>query len=152
MPGPVSDSNPGRTGQFLAPEDWKDPDPIPVDIAEAFAESFGLEQIVILGRRTGTEGSGVEHLMTYGKSDEHSAAADQIGQFLRAKVFGWEEEEGFALIRDRVRIARMAQRFLAFLRTVRDGSGYDYDELVALLKEADSTDAPHDGSHHDFDK
>lgn len=121
MPGPVSDSKPGH---FAAAEDWADPDPIPIDIAEEIANLFDLEQIVILARRTGEAGSGVEHLMTWGQSDEHSAAADQIGQFVRTKVMDWEGEEGCIIMRDRVRLARGAKRLLEAAKAV--GCSCDY--------------------------
>ncbi|HEX2243004.1 MAG TPA: hypothetical protein VHK27_07095 [Gammaproteobacteria bacterium] len=63
--------------------------PIPIEAAEAerIAEMFGYDQIIIIGRRVGGEGS--EWVTTYGRGNEHSEAARLIGEFLKYKVMRW---------------------------------------------------------------
>lgn len=60
---------------------------IPIKAAQAIAETYGYDQVIIIARKVG-EGGG-EHCTTYGVTKEHCAAAARIGDFLKFRVMGW---------------------------------------------------------------
>ena len=61
---------------------------IPIKAAKEIAEKFGYDQIVIIARAVGKG----EHVTTYGKDKSNCVVAKTIGEFLKFKVMGWEEE------------------------------------------------------------
>ena len=63
--------------------------PIPIIEAEKIADKYNYDQIIIIGRKIG-EG---EHVTTYGKNRIHCSIAAKIGNFLKYKIMGWENEE-----------------------------------------------------------
>lgn len=108
-PGPVSDSYPGP-----------DPDPPvpPIADAEAFAEEFGLDQVVVIGRKHG-EG-GFECVTTWGRSDADARVCDLIASRFKTFVMEWTEDHPDE-ISERVRLGRaglqMREALVAALET-----------------------------------
>jgi hypothetical protein len=64
---------------------------IPISAAEEIAKKYGYEQVVIIGRKTGTDENAREHCTTYGINKVHCKIAADIGNFLKHKVMGWKE-------------------------------------------------------------
>ena len=64
---------------------------ISIKAAEEIAKKYGYDQIVIIGRKTGTDENAREHCTTYGVNKEHCKVAAQIGDFLKHKVMGWKQ-------------------------------------------------------------
>lgn len=67
--------------------------PIPISEAQEIAAQYGYDQIVIIGRRVGElpDPCG-EHVTTYGRTKAHCDVAARIGNFLKYKIMGWQEE------------------------------------------------------------
>lgn len=67
--------------------------PIPISAGKLIADSYGYDQVVIIGRRVGDapEPYG-EHVTTYGTTGEHCAVAARIGDHLKHQVMGWPGE------------------------------------------------------------
>ncbi|MYE06885.1 MAG: hypothetical protein F4Y04_06660 [Chloroflexi bacterium] len=95
-PGPVRDSYPGP-----------DPDPPvpPIADAEAFAEEYGLDQVVVIGRKHGEDG--FECVTTWGRSDDDARVCDLIANRFKAFVMQWAEDNPDE-ISERVRLGRAA--------------------------------------------
>ena len=93
---------------------------IPIAEAQGIAERHDVTQVIILARRPG-EG-GIEHLVTYGVDMEHSAAAAEIGRYLKHKVMGWPEGDD-AEVGARVCLARRAPKMRDALRAITKLSG-----------------------------
>ena len=64
---------------------------IPISAAEEIAKKYGYDQIVIIGRKIGTDEDAREHLTTYGVDKANCDVAARIGDFLKHKVMGWKE-------------------------------------------------------------
>jgi len=64
---------------------------IPISAAKHVAETYGYDQIVIVGRRVGEadEPHG-EHVTTYGVDKANCDVAARIGNFFKYKLMGWE--------------------------------------------------------------
>lgn len=62
---------------------------IPIEVAKEIAEKYDLEQIVIIGRKSGFKG--YETTCTYGINKLHCAIAAKIGDFLKYKIMGWND-------------------------------------------------------------
>lgn len=60
---------------------------IPIEAVENLGVVFGFDQVIVLARRVGDEGT--EQLVTWGDSLEHKHAAARIGDRLTTEVFGW---------------------------------------------------------------
>ncbi len=60
---------------------------IPISVAKKIAKQYGYHQVVIIGRRVGTDG--IEHVTTYGSDKKNCSVAARIGDFLKYKIFGW---------------------------------------------------------------
>ena len=71
---------------------------IPIAVAKRIAKDYGYDQVVIVARKTGSEGR--EHVTTYGKNKAHCQVAAQIGNFLKFEIMGWVERKAH---RDRER-------------------------------------------------
>ena len=67
---------------------------IPISAAQAIAEKYDYDQVIIFARKVGIspEPHG-EHLTTYGKDKAHCAIAAAVGHFLKVKIMGWEPEK-----------------------------------------------------------
>lgn len=64
---------------------------IPISAAERIAKEYGYDQIVVIGRRVGTDPEiHGEHVTTYGITKEHCRSAALQGTALK-KIMGWEE-------------------------------------------------------------
>lgn len=61
---------------------------IPIEAAKKIAEEYDYDQVVIIARKVGRN----EHVTTYGKDKENCDVAARIGDFLKYKVMGWEQE------------------------------------------------------------
>lgn len=62
--------------------------PIPILAAKEIAKTYDYDQVVIIARKVGDDGT--EHVTTYGVNPEHCAVAARIGDFLKYKVMGWK--------------------------------------------------------------
>lgn len=64
--------------------------PIPINAARRIAETFGYDQVIIIGRRVGEdpEPHG-EHVTTYGTTKEHCSVAARIGNHFKHNLMGW---------------------------------------------------------------
>ena len=63
--------------------------PIAIDAAQWIAEDFGYDQVVIIGRRVGSEPQPCgEHITTYGIDPTHSHVAAAAGRSLQ-RFMGW---------------------------------------------------------------
>lgn len=60
--------------------------PIPIKAAQAIADKYGYDQIIIVARAIG-EG---EHVTTYGRDKANCDVAARIGDFLKYKIMGWK--------------------------------------------------------------
>lgn len=54
-----------------------------------FAEKYDLDQLVIVGRKIGTDGKDV--CSSYGTNRDHAEVANDIADFLKYKVMGWKK-------------------------------------------------------------
>lgn len=63
---------------------------IPISAAEQIAKRYGYDQIVIIGRKVGTDENAREHCTTYGIDKANCDVAAQMGDFLKFKVMGWK--------------------------------------------------------------
>lgn len=63
---------------------------IPISHAEKVCKDNGLDQVIIIGRKTGDDG--FECVTTYGRNREHCRAAGIIGDFLKFKVMDWDKD------------------------------------------------------------
>ena len=63
--------------------------PIPITAAKYIADTYGYDQIIILGRKVG--GGGGEHLTTYGKTKRHCEVIAKAGEFLKREVLKWSK-------------------------------------------------------------
>lgn len=70
--------------------------PIPISAAERVAKDYGYDQVVIIARRVSEEpdGTGGEHVTTYGVDKANCGAAAKIGDHLKYNVMGWPREQG----------------------------------------------------------
>jgi hypothetical protein len=59
---------------------------IPILAAKHIADTYGYDQIVIIGRKVGDG----EHVTTYGVDKVNCKVAADIGDFLKYKVMKWE--------------------------------------------------------------
>jgi hypothetical protein len=106
--------------------------PIPISQAKRIADEFGYDQVMIYARKvdrpagvgeTASEAiKGGEHMTTYGIDAKNCAAAAQIGDFLKFKIMGWNEE----VHEDRrydtlVKALNEAERFMAYFANETDG-------------------------------
>jgi hypothetical protein len=62
--------------------------PIPIRAAEKIAQDYGYEQVVIIARKTGEDGS--EHVTTYGINRVHCAIAAKMEDALK-KFMRWPD-------------------------------------------------------------
>lgn len=62
---------------------------IPASDLKEFCDKHDLEQLVIVGRKTG--GDGKEVCSSYGVNREHSEIANDIANFMKYKVMGWKK-------------------------------------------------------------
>jgi hypothetical protein len=65
--------------------------PITVSAARDLAEHFGYDQVVIIARKVGVPGG--ENVVTFGVDEVHRDVAARMGDFLKYRIMGWEEEE-----------------------------------------------------------
>ena len=63
--------------------------PIPISAARKIAEQYGYDQVVVMARKVGPDGT--EHVTTYGVSKAHCEIAAKMGHFLKHKIMGWPE-------------------------------------------------------------
>ena len=63
--------------------------PIPIGAAKRIADIYGYDQIVIVARKVGDNGS--EHVTTYGVDKANCEVAARTGDFLKYKIMGWRE-------------------------------------------------------------
>jgi hypothetical protein len=106
--------------------------PIPISQAKRIADEFGYDQVMIYARKVdrpagvGETAShaiqGGEHMTTYGVDAKNCAAAAQIGDFLKLKIMGWNED----VHEDRrydalVKALTEAERFMAYFSNETDG-------------------------------
>ena len=63
--------------------------PIPISAAKRIADLYGYDQIVIVARKVGANGS--EHVTTYGVGKANCEVAASTGDFLKYKIMGWRE-------------------------------------------------------------
>lgn len=66
--------------------------PIPIIDARHIAERYGYDQVIIIARRVGEDGS--EHVTTYGRDKANCDVAARAGEFLKFKIMGWASEAG----------------------------------------------------------
>lgn len=66
---------------------------IPISEAKSLAQKYGYDQVMIYARRChdSVEPHG-EHMTTYGRNREHCEAAAKIGDFLKFKIMGWNND------------------------------------------------------------
>jgi len=64
--------------------------PIPISAAKLIADKYGYDQVVVIARKVGDNGS--EHCTTYGKDKANCDVAARIGDFLKFKVMNWTRE------------------------------------------------------------
>lgn len=66
---------------------------IPISEAKSLAQKYGYDQVMIYARRChdSAEPHG-EHMTTYGRNREHCEAAAKIGDFLKFKIMGWNDD------------------------------------------------------------
>ena len=64
---------------------------IPIKAAKEIAEKYGYDQIVIIGRKTGTDENNREHCTTYGIDKQHCEVAAKIGDYLKYEIMKWEK-------------------------------------------------------------
>lgn len=62
---------------------------IPNSELKIFAEKHDLEQLIIIGRKTGANGK--EVCSTWGSNFEHAQVAMDIGDYMKYKVMGWKK-------------------------------------------------------------
>ena len=67
---------------------------IPISEAKRIAEEFGYDQVVIVGRRVGSEVEvHGEHVTTYGTTREHCRVAALTGDTIKKRILGWPEDK-----------------------------------------------------------
>ena len=67
--------------------------PIPISAAKKIADTYGYDQIVIIGRRVGEPPDPYgEHVTTYGIDKDHCESAALQGDTLK-RFMGWPESE-----------------------------------------------------------
>jgi hypothetical protein len=68
--------------------------PIPVSAAQAIADLYGYDQVVIVARRVGgpPQPNG-EHVTTYGVSNDHAATARIAGDYIKFEVMRWRKDQ-----------------------------------------------------------
>ncbi len=64
---------------------------IPISAAKKIAKDYGYEQIVIIGRKTGPNGNGLESVATYGVNKAHCGVAANIGNYIKYEIMKWEK-------------------------------------------------------------
>ena len=62
---------------------------IPIKAAKEIAEKYDYDQVIIIARKTGSDGN--EHVTTYGRDKTHCGVAAKIGDFIKHKVMMWEK-------------------------------------------------------------
>jgi hypothetical protein len=109
------------------------PVPIPISQAKRIADEFGYDQVMIYARKVdrpagvGETASqaiqGGEHMTTYGIDAKNCAAAAQIGDFLKFKIMGWNEEETHEDRRYEALTKALteAERFMSYFANETDG-------------------------------
>lgn len=60
---------------------------IPVHVAQDVAREFNLDQVIIIGRKTGDDG--IEHVVTYGDGPAHCEAAARAGMAVKHHLMQW---------------------------------------------------------------
>jgi hypothetical protein len=75
---------------------------IPISAARLIAEAYGYDQVMIYARKvdrqagvgeTATQAiKGGEHMTTYGIDRAHCDAMARIGNYLKTKIMGWNEQ------------------------------------------------------------
>jgi len=63
---------------------------IPISYAKKLCDDLDLDQVVIIGRKTGDDG--YEAVTTYGKDAIHCEVASNTGDFLKYKIMKWQED------------------------------------------------------------
>lgn len=58
---------------------------IPISAAQAIADTYGYDQVIIIARHVGHG----EHVTTYGRDKANCDVAARIGEFLKYKIMGW---------------------------------------------------------------
>lgn len=61
--------------------------------AQAIAEQYGYDQVIIIARKVGPQGVGGEHVTTYGVDKANCDAASRVGNTIKHKIMGWPEME-----------------------------------------------------------
>lgn len=98
---------------------------IPWTEAKAFAERFDLDQVI-----TWTWASGLQHVVTYGKSIRDSDQAAQGGNHLKRALLNWPASEACAMPDRVLRIKGVLEAY------ARDKKSSDGGQLAAaILKE-----------------
>lgn len=99
------------------------PDAPPFAAAKWVADEWGLDQVVIIGRKHG-EG-GFETVTTYGRSDDDARVCDMIGTRIKLHVMQWETDhcdeiaDRIRLGRDAPMLERQRNRLLALVRGIQ---------------------------------
>lgn len=64
--------------------------PIPIKAAKSIANTYGYDQIIIIGRRVGQAPDPCgEHMTTYGVTPTHCSVIATAGHYLKEKVMNW---------------------------------------------------------------
>jgi hypothetical protein len=64
--------------------------PIPIKAAKNIADTYGYDQIIIIGRKVGQAPDPCgEHMTTYGVTPTHCSVIAAAGNYLKEKVMNW---------------------------------------------------------------
>jgi len=61
---------------------------IPISTAKDISKKYDYDQVIIIARKVGEDGT--EHVTTYGKDKENCQVAADVGNFLKYKIMGWK--------------------------------------------------------------
>ena len=64
---------------------------IPIAAGKRIADEYGYDQVVIIARAVGDDGT--EHVTTYGVDKAHCDVAARMGNFFKHKLMGWPEKQ-----------------------------------------------------------
>lgn len=66
---------------------------IPIKAAKHIADTYGYDQVIIIGRKVGEDPDPHgEHCTTYGRNTAHCSVAAAIGDFFKYKLMEWTKE------------------------------------------------------------
>ena len=104
-------------------------------VAKEIAEQYGLDQVVIVSRKTGEDG--YEHVSTYGRKEEgHFIIAAKAGEFLKREILKWEDETEPAMS-EHVRRALASEDMLAQLKTSTEWLQIERDTVYEQATDRD---------------